>query len=165
MYVIPAVLYAFFGAFSSLGTPLRQVNRMCSSLTDQVRSIATVTTAVAKGDLTRKIEIQVEGEMATLKTTVNSMVDQLSAFASEVTRVALEVGTQGILGGQARVEGVQGTWADLTLNVNVSSLSFGSLPFLVSSAERFDVSNVENGEQLDGPGALDLGGHQSGRTG
>ncbi|KAI9435062.1 HAMP TYPE histidine kinase [Lactarius indigo] len=74
----------------------------------QVRSIATVTTAVAQGDLTRKIEIQVEGEMATLKTTVNSMV----------TRVALEVGTQGILGGQARVEGVQGTWADLTLNVN-----------------------------------------------
>ncbi|KAI0312759.1 hypothetical protein OF83DRAFT_1066664 [Amylostereum chailletii] len=96
----------------------RNVNRMCSSLTDQVRSIATVTTAVAKGDLTRKIEIQVEGEMATLKTTVNNMVDQLSAFASEVTRVALEVGTQGILGGQARVEGVQGTWADLTLNVN-----------------------------------------------
>ena len=95
---------------------------MCSSLTDQVRSIATVTTAVARGDLTRKIEIQVEGEMATLKTTVNSMVDQLSAFASEVTRVALEVGTQGILGGQARVEGVQGTWADLTLNVNVSCL-------------------------------------------
>jgi osomolarity two-component system sensor histidine kinase NIK1 len=104
---------------------------MCSSLTDQVRSIATVTTAVAKGDLTRKIEIQVEGEMATLKTTVNSMVDQLSVFASEVTRVTLEVGTQGILGGQARVEGVQGTWADLTLNVNVSFLcsSLGPLPF------------------------------------
>ncbi|KAI0031298.1 hypothetical protein K488DRAFT_52367 [Vararia minispora EC-137] len=96
----------------------RNVNRMCSSLTDQVRSIAAVTTAVANGDLTRKIEIQVEGEMATLKTTVNSMVDQLSAFASEVTRVALEVGTLGILGGQARVEGVQGTWADLTRNVN-----------------------------------------------
>src|SRR6266576_1237620 len=99
MYVISSALCAFFGAFSSyciLGTPSRQVNRMCSSLTDQVRSIATVTTAVAKGDLTRKIEIQVEGEMATLKTTVNSMVDQLSAFASEVTRVALEVGTQGI---------------------------------------------------------------------
>ena len=121
---------------------------MCSSLTDQVRSIATVTTAVAKGDLTRKIEIQVEGEMATLKTTVNSMVDQLSAFASEVTRVALEVGTQGILGGQARVEGVQGTWADLTLNVNVSFLfsSLVSLPFLGASAERSDVSHVENGE-------------------
>ncbi|KAH9840883.1 histidine kinase [Rhodofomes roseus] len=96
----------------------RNVNRMCSSLTDQVRSIAKVTTAVAKGDLTQKIEIEVEGEMLTLKQTVNSMVDQLSAFASEVTRVALEVGTQGILGGQARVEGVQGTWADLTRNVN-----------------------------------------------
>lgn len=100
---------------------VRNVNRMCSSLTDQVRSIAHVTTAVARGDLTQKIEIQVEGEMSTLKGTVNSMVDQLSAFASEVTRVALEVGTQGILGGQARVEGVQGTWADLTRNVNVSS--------------------------------------------
>ena len=92
---------------------------MCSSLTDQVRSIAKVTSAVARGDLTQKIDIEVEGEMLTLKRTVNSMVDQLSAFASEVTRVALEVGTQGILGGQARVEGVQGTWADLTRNVNV----------------------------------------------
>ncbi|KAJ3930156.1 MAG: histidine kinase [Lentinula lateritia] len=88
-----------------------------------VRSIAIVTTAVAKGDLTQKIEIQVEGEMATLKSTVNSMVDQLGAFASEVTRVALEVGTQGILGGQARVEGVQGTWADLTRNVNKMALN------------------------------------------
>ncbi|KIK66346.1 hypothetical protein GYMLUDRAFT_239314 [Collybiopsis luxurians FD-317 M1] len=97
---------------------VKNVNRMCASLTDQVRSIAIVTTAVAKGDLTQKIEIRFEGEMATLKTTVNSMVDQLGAFASEVTRVALEVGTQGILGGQARVEGVQGTWADLTRNVN-----------------------------------------------
>jgi osomolarity two-component system sensor histidine kinase NIK1 len=93
---------------------------MCSSLTDQVRSIANVTTDVARGDLTQKIDISVEGEMKTLKSTVNSMVDQLSAFASEVTRVALEVGTQGILGGQANVEGVQGTWADLTRNVNVS---------------------------------------------
>lgn len=105
---------------------------MCSSLTDQVRSIAKVTTAVAKGDLTQKIEIQVEGEMSTLKSTVNSMVDhwQLSAFASEVTRVALEVGTQGILGGQARVEGtVQGTWADLTRNVNVSFPPFLIVPF------------------------------------
>ncbi|KAJ3740011.1 histidine kinase [Lentinula detonsa] len=102
---------------------VRNVNRMCASLTDQVRSIAIVTTAVAKGDLTQKIEIQVEGEMATLKTTVNSMVDQLGAFASEVTRVALEVGTQGILGGQARVEGVQGTWADLTRNVNKMALN------------------------------------------
>ena len=85
-----------------------------------MRTIAVATTAVARGDLTQKIDIEVEGEMLTLKRTVNSMVDQLSAFASEVTRVALEVGTQGILGGQARVEGVQGTWADLTRNVNVS---------------------------------------------
>ena len=104
---------------------------MCSSLTDQVRSIAVVTTAVARGDLTQKIEISVEGEMSTLKGTVNSMVDQLSAFASEVTRVALEVGTQGILGGQARVEGVQGTWADLTRNVNVCLF----FPFLSIGAD------------------------------
>lgn len=95
---------------------------MCSNLTNQVRSIAAVTTAVAKGDLTQQIDIEVEGEMMVLKETVNSMVDQLSTFASEVTRVALEVGSQGILGGQARVEGVQGTWADLTKNVNVSIL-------------------------------------------
>ncbi|CAE6501922.1 unnamed protein product [Rhizoctonia solani] len=94
------------------------VNRMCFNLTNQVRSIALVTTAVAEGDLTRKIEIEVEGEMLTLKNTVNSMVDQLSTFASEVTRVALEVGSMGILGGQAQVEGVKGTWADLTRNVN-----------------------------------------------
>ena len=96
-----------------------KVNRMCSSLTDQVRSIALVTTAVARGDLTQKIGIEVEGEVLTLKTAVNSIVDQLSAFASEVTGVALEVGAQGILRGQARVDGVQGTWADLTRNVNV----------------------------------------------
>ncbi|KAG8927685.1 hypothetical protein FRC01_007082 [Tulasnella sp. 417] len=94
------------------------VNKMCLNLTQQVRSIATVTTAVAKGDLTQRIEIEVEGEMATLKDTVNSMVQQLNTFASEVTRVALEVGTMGVLGGQAQVEGVQGTWADLTNNVN-----------------------------------------------
>jgi methyl-accepting chemotaxis protein len=77
-----------------------------------------------QGDLTRKIEIEVEGEMLTLKNTVNSMVDQLSTFASEVTRVALEVGSMGILGGQAQVEGVKGTWADLTRNVNVSQSCF-----------------------------------------
>ncbi|KAK0198025.1 two-component histidine kinase Le.nik1-like protein [Armillaria mellea] len=97
---------------------VKNVNRMCLSLTGQVRSIASVTTAVAEGDLTRKVEIEVEGEMHQLKATVNSMVDDLNAFASEVTRVALEVGTQGILGGQAKVEGVKGTWADLTRNVN-----------------------------------------------
>ncbi|KAJ7718141.1 hypothetical protein B0H16DRAFT_1387856 [Mycena metata] len=94
------------------------VNRMCLSLTDQVRSIATVTTAVARGDLSQKVTIHTEGEINTLKDTVNRMVDQLSAFASEVTRVAVEVGTAGKLGGQARVEGVQGTWKDLTDNVN-----------------------------------------------
>lgn len=93
---------------------------MCSNLTNQVRSIAAVTTAVARGDLTQQIDIEVEGEMMVLKGTVNSMVNQLSIFASEVTRVALEVGSQGILGGQARVDGVEGTWADLTRNVNVS---------------------------------------------
>ncbi|ETW76839.1 hypothetical protein HETIRDRAFT_389878 [Heterobasidion irregulare TC 32-1] len=135
----------------------RNVNRMCSSLTDQVRSIATVTTAVAKGDLTRKIEIQVEGEMATLKTTVNSMVDQLSAFASEVTRVALEVGTQGILGGQATVEGVQGTWADLTRNVNkmASNLTdqVRSISEVTKAVALGDLSRTVNvdvqGEMLD----------------
>ena len=95
------------------------MNRLCSSLTEQVRSIATVATAVAKGDLTRKIDIQAEGEIATLKMTVNSMVDQLSAFASEITRVTLEVDTPYILGRQACVETVQGTWADLILNANV----------------------------------------------
>lgn len=97
---------------------------MCSSLTDQVRSIAKVTTAVAKGDLTQKIDIEVEGEMLTLKETVNKMVDQLSGFASEVTRVAQEVGTQGILGGQAVVQGAEGTWDHLTRNVNVRVLDF-----------------------------------------
>lgn len=99
-----------------------QVNRMCHSLTTQVREIARVTTAVARGDLSKTIEIEAEGEMAVLKDTVNSMVKQLTTFAGEVTRVALEVGTQGILGGQAIVDGVEGVWADLTTNVNVSSL-------------------------------------------
>ncbi|KAG8815169.1 hypothetical protein FRC17_000839, partial [Serendipita sp. 399] len=84
------------------------VNRMCYNLTNQVRSIAAVTTAVAEGDLSKSVEIEVEGEIATLKDTVNSMVSQLRTFAAEVTRVALEVGTEGILGGQANVEGAQG---------------------------------------------------------
>ena len=148
---------------------MAQVNRMCSSLTDQVRSIAVVTTAVARGDLIRKIEIQVEGEMSTLKGSfgirsldvtdhscvffsgkVNSMVVQLSAFVSEVTRVALEVGTQGILGGQAKVEGVQGTWVDLTRNVNVS-LSCSHSPSL-SLLSCF----TENGFESHGPRTIDI---------
>jgi signal transduction histidine kinase/HAMP domain-containing protein/CheY-like chemotaxis protein len=94
------------------------VNGMARNLTDQVRNIAQVTTAVAKGDLTQKIEVDALGEILALKSTVNTMVDQLSAFADEVTRVAREVGTEGRLGGQAEVPGVAGTWRDLTDNVN-----------------------------------------------
>ncbi|MBI2060592.1 MAG: response regulator [Nitrospirae bacterium] len=94
------------------------VNRMAANLTGQVRNIAEVTTAVAKGDLSRKITVDVKGEILTLKNTINTMVDQLSAFASEVTRVARDVGTEGKLGGQADVKGVSGTWKDLTDNVN-----------------------------------------------
>ena len=99
------------------------VNVMASSLTEQVRNIATVTTAVANGDLSKKITVDVKGEIFELKDTINTMVDQLRAFASEVTRVAREVGTEGRLGGQARVEGVSGTWKDLTDNVNFMASS------------------------------------------
>jgi len=94
------------------------VNAMAGNLTTQVRNIAQVATAVAKGDLTQKIGVEASGEILELKTTINTMVDQLSAFAAEVTRVAREVGTQGDLGGQAVVHGVSGTWKDLTDNVN-----------------------------------------------
>ncbi len=94
------------------------VNAMCGNLTAQVRNIAEVTTAVARGDLSRKITVDVKGEILELKNTINTMVDQLNAFASEVTRVAREVGTEGKLGGQAQVSGVAGTWKDLTDNVN-----------------------------------------------
>ena len=94
------------------------VNAMANNLTAQVRNIAEVTTAVARGDLSRKITVDVKGEILALKNTINTMVDQLNAFASEVTRVAREVGTEGKLGGQAQVPGVAGTWKDLTDNVN-----------------------------------------------
>ncbi len=94
------------------------VNAMCGNLTAQVRNIAQVTTAVARGDLSRKITVDVKGEILELKDTMNTMVDQLNAFAGEVTRVAREVGTEGKLGGQAQVPGVAGTWKDLTDNVN-----------------------------------------------
>src|SRR6266568_5032187 len=94
------------------------VNAMCGNLTDQVRNIAQVTTAVARGDLSRKITVDVRGEILELKDTINTMVDQLNSFASEVSRVAREVGTDGRLGGQAKVPGVAGTWKDLTDNVN-----------------------------------------------
>jgi HAMP domain-containing protein/CheY-like chemotaxis protein/signal transduction histidine kinase len=95
------------------------VNAMAGNLTAQVRNIAEVTTAVARGDLSRKITVDVKGEILELKDTINTMVDQLNAFAAEVTRVAREVGTDGKLGGQAMVPGVAGTWKDLTDNVNV----------------------------------------------
>ncbi|HEU5353509.1 MAG TPA: HAMP domain-containing protein, partial [Actinocrinis sp.] len=94
------------------------VNVMANNLTSQVRSIAQVTTAVAQGDLTKKIDVDARGEILELKTTINTMVDQLSSFAAEVTRVAREVGSEGRLGGQAEVEGVSGTWKRLTENVN-----------------------------------------------
>src|SRR4051794_27381744 len=95
------------------------VNLMASNLTDQVRNIAQVTTAVANGDLTQQITVDVKGEFLELKRTINTMVDQLSRLAAELTRVAREVGTEGKLGAQARVEGVSGTWSDLTQNVNL----------------------------------------------
>src|SRR3974377_1678202 len=91
---------------------------MASNLTGQVRNIADVATAIAKGDLSSKITVEVKGEILELKNTINTMVDQLNAFASEVTRVAREVGTEGKLGGQAQVGGVGGTWKDLRDNVN-----------------------------------------------
>src|SRR2546421_85177 len=94
------------------------VNRLAGNLTSQVRNIAQVTTAVARGDLSQKISVEAQGEVADLKDTINTMVDQLRSFADEVTRVAREVGTDGKLGGQARVPEVAGTWKDLTDSVN-----------------------------------------------
>src|SRR5437899_1677529 len=94
------------------------VNLMAGNLTSQVRNIAEVTTAIANGDLSKKITVDVSGEILELKETINTMVDQLNAFAGEVTRVAREVGTEGNLGGQAEVKGVAGTWKDLTDSVN-----------------------------------------------
>jgi methyl-accepting chemotaxis protein len=104
---------------------------MASNLTNQVRSISEVTKAVAYGDLRKTIDVEASGEMLDLKVTINEMVERLGNFSSEVTRVALEVGTEGKLGGQAKVDGVQGTWRDLTDNVNVS---FYRLSFVSTSA-------------------------------
>ncbi len=111
-----AVVPGVAGAWKDLTD---NVNAMAGNLTSQVRNIAQVTTAVARGDLSRKITVNVSGEILELKETINTMVDQLNAFAAEVTRVAREVGTEGKLGGQAVVPGVSGTWKDLTDNVNV----------------------------------------------
>ena len=94
------------------------VNSMANNLTEQVRNISQVATAIAQGDLQKKIVVDAKGEILELKNTINTMVDQLSAFADQVTRVAREVGTEGKLGGQASIEGVRGTWKDLTDNVN-----------------------------------------------
>ena len=102
------------------------VNFMASNLTSQVRNIADVTTAVAKGDLSKKITVDVRGEILELKNTINTMVDQLNGFASEVTRVAREVGSEGKLGGQAQVVGVSGTWKDLTDSVNFMAANLTS---------------------------------------
>src|SRR6185437_10165555 len=102
------------------------VNTLAGNLTSQVRNIADVTTAVAKGDLSRKITVEARGETLELKNTINTMVDQLSSFASEVTRVAREVGTEGRLGGQASVPGVAGTWKALTDNVNAMASNLTS---------------------------------------
>src|SRR6266436_6362399 len=110
-----AVLKGVAGTWKDL---TESVNSMASNLTNQVRNIAAVTTAVARGDLSTKITVDAQGEILELKNTINIMVDQLSSFASEVTRVAREVGSEGKLGGQAEVKGVAGTWRDLTESVN-----------------------------------------------
>src|SRR6185437_2241242 len=118
------------------------VNSMAGNLTSQVRNIAGVTTAVANGDLSKKITVDVRGEILELKDTINTMVDQLNSFASEVTRVAREVGTEGKLGGQAEVKGVAGTWKDLTDSVNFMA---GNLTNQVRSVAKV-VTSVANGD-------------------
>src|SRR5207245_1378005 len=118
------------------------VNSMASNLTAQVRNIAEVTTAVAGGDLSKKITVDVRGEILELKDTINTMVDQLNAFAGEVTRVAREVGTEGKLGGQANVRGVAGTWKDLTDSVNFMA---GNLTSQVRGIAKV-VTAVANGD-------------------
>ncbi|HEX8005212.1 MAG TPA: HAMP domain-containing protein, partial [Trebonia sp.] len=114
-----SVLGQIWPLVDAVATELSALNDEVARRAEQVRDIAMVTTAVARGDLTRKVTVDVQGEMLQLKQTVNTMVDQLSAFADEVTRVAREVGTEGRLGGQADVKGVSGTWKDLTESVNV----------------------------------------------
>ena len=112
---------------------LDNVNLMAMNLTNQVRSIAEVTKAVAGGDLTKRITVDVRGEMLDLKETVNGMTQSLSIFADEVTRVAKEVGTEGLLGGQAQVSNVGGTWKDLTDNVNVMAANVCDLRSFLAS--------------------------------
>src|SRR5690606_14065404 len=136
------------------------VNKMANKLTEQVRDIAKVTTAVAQGDLGQKITVDVKGEINDLKNTINTMVDQLNAFSSEVTRVARDVGTEGKLGGTARVEGVAGVWKDLTDNVNLmatnltnqvrdiakvtTAVAQGDLSKLISVDVRGEINDLKN---------------------
>jgi HAMP domain-containing protein len=143
---------------------------MAGNLTGQVRNIALVTTAVANGDLSQKITVDVKGEMLELKNTVNTMVDQLSAFASEVTRVAREGGHGGELGGQASVEGVAGVWRDLTDNVNqlagnltvqlrdvrdvATAIADGDLTRKITVEVRGEILQIKTGHQLHGRPAL-----------
>src|SRR5207253_293871 len=134
------------------------VNAMAGNLTDQGREIAQVGTAVAKGDLTQKIRVDARGEIMELKETINTMVDQLSAFADEVTRVAREVGTEGKLGGQAVVRGVSGTWKDLTDNVNVMASNLTaqvrSIAQVATAVERGDLSQQITVEAMGEVAAL-----------
>src|SRR5882757_4818105 len=134
------------------------VNVMAANLTDQVRAIAAVTTAVARGDLSQKIRVDARGEILELKETINTMVDQLSAFADEVTRVAREVGTEGMLGGQAVVRGVSGTWKDLTDNVNVMASNLTgqvrSIAQVATAVERGDLSQQITVEAMGEVAAL-----------
>ena len=135
------------------------VNSMASNLTNQVRNIAAVTTAVANGDLSRKITVDARGEILELKNTINTMVDQLNSFASEVTRVAREVGTEGILGGQAQVRGVAGTWKDLTDNVNFMAANLTTQVRGIAKV----VTAVANGDLKTQAGPRDQRGNR--RTG
>src|SRR5207245_4463713 len=145
---------------------LDNVNSMAGNLTAQVRNIADVTTAVARGDLSKKITVDVQGEIRELKDTINVMVDQLNGFASEVTRVAREVGTEGKLGGQAQVRGVVGIWKDLTDNVNLmagnltahvrniaevtTAVANGDLPHKVALEARGEIAALT--DTIDGMG-------------
>src|SRR5438034_187536 len=123
------------------------VNRMAMNLTTQVREIANVTTAVAKGDLSQKITVHVQGEILDLKNTINTMVDRLGTFAFEVSKVAREVGTEGTLGGQAQVDNVEGKWKDLTENVNTMASNLTSqvclLPCSVPPSVRLTARRCE----------------------
>ena len=140
------------------------VNAMATNLTSQVRNIAEVTTAVANGDLSKKITVAVRGEILELKNTINTMVDQLNGFAGEVSRVAREVGTEGKLGGQAQVPGVAGTWKDLTDNVNsmASNLTgqVRNIALVTTAVANGDLcSEDHSGRQGRDPGVEEHGQH------